>query len=55
MTGGLLFLYKGLMDRATAQVDQCENTLAEIRESENWRPRAGRSGSLLTAFEMRSQ
>ena len=29
-TGGLSFLYKGLMDRATAEADQCEATLAEI-------------------------
>ena len=33
MTGGLSFLYKGLMDRATAEVDQCENTLAEVTEA----------------------
>jgi hypothetical protein len=29
-TGGLSFLYKGFMDRATATADQCEKTLAEI-------------------------
>ena len=30
MTGGMSFLYKGLMDRATAEMDQCEKTLAEV-------------------------
>jgi len=32
-TGGLSFLYKGLVDRATAEADQCEATLAELGES----------------------
>lgn len=30
MTGGLSFLYKGVVDRATAEADQCEKTLQEI-------------------------
>ena len=33
MTGGLSFLYKGALDRATAEVDQCENTLAAVKEA----------------------
>lgn len=34
-TGGLSFLYKGFMDRATANADQCEKTLAEIGVNES--------------------
>ena len=30
MTGGLSFLYKGALDRATAEIDQCEKTLAAV-------------------------
>lgn len=30
MTGGMSFLYQGLMDRATAEADRCAETLAEV-------------------------
>lgn len=39
MTGGMSFLYKGLMDRATAEIDQCEKTLAEVTAAESSPPR----------------
>ena len=39
MTGGLSFLYKGLMDRATAEMDQCESTLAEVTGADADEPR----------------
>ena len=39
MTGGMSFLYKGLMDRATAEMDQCEKTLAEVTGAASDQPR----------------